>query len=312
MFCIITPIFDDALRAVNLLIKDLEKQTFKDFVHVLVSNGSSPKIFDNLAHSERVQYIELPHQNTIETFDLVRNLGKRRNYCIKNIVADRYFFFDADLLITENTFLEKVKEAHDKADIIISKVEAYNYILPFGLLQKGQIDIANYSFSRAIAEKYDYPTDCDGDVANDFRFYDKIRNESHYFLNLVFGKKDGRNIYETVSRRHRQDFFLKKDIKKTILFTADVPDYGRNYYSLEVLQKIVETVRLPIPVYHKETKVKEINKWRIEDNKLVVEDMGLLNDFELICKKSGYIDEDEFFHVQDIENVEGVLCGRIY
>jgi len=315
MFCIITPIFDDALRAANLLIKDLDRQTYKDFVHVLVSNGHSHKIQANLAKRERVQYIELPYENTIEIFDLVSNLGRRRNYCIKNIKADRYFFFDADLLLTDDTFLEKVNAVHDKADVIISKViisknENHTYILPTGT-RKGQIDIANYSFSKAIAEKYDYPTLCDADIANDFRFYDKIRNESHHYLDVVYAIKDGRKVYETVSMRFVNDNYAKKEMK-SVLFQANLPDCDRNYYTLDVLRKIVRIVRLPIPLYHKGNKIREIRKWFIEGNQLIAEGVSHFEDFSFMGKKIGYMDEDEFFHVQDVETVEGVSCARIY
>ena len=42
--CVITPVFDPARASVELLIEDLMRQTFGDFVHVMVSNGSSPEV----------------------------------------------------------------------------------------------------------------------------------------------------------------------------------------------------------------------------------------------------------------------------
>lgn len=207
MFCIITPVFDAAFLAVDGLINDLKEQTFKDFKQILVSNGESKIIKKNVdrANDPRFIYLEYPFEKTISLEEVVTNIAKRRNYGIENCVADRYFFFDADLLLTNKGFLEKVSELHNQADVIISKVSmGLLEVLPKTPIQKGAIDIANYSFSRKMAERYKYPTDYnlrDTGIANDWRFYEQMKDESHYFNDMIYAKKDGRAAYRNLSAR---------------------------------------------------------------------------------------------------------------
>lgn len=204
MFCIITPVFEDAFRATKLLIKDLKKQTCQDFKHILISNGVSKEFTNLVRDNDRLVHIEFDFEPTPDIFKLLVNLGKRRNYCLKHFDADRFFFFDADLLVTDSTFFEQIAEVHDKADIILSKTIVSGHIFPEHPIQKCKIDISNYSFSNKIAKKYDYPTDCTDDIANDWRFYERIKSESHYELDLVYAKKDGRSMYENLSKVYQR------------------------------------------------------------------------------------------------------------
>jgi hypothetical protein len=202
-FCIITPIFDGAAKATNLLIQDLQQQSYKNYCHVLISNGPSPEIKSLATIDERILYVELPQEDTTLPTNLSINIGKRRHHCIKNIEAIRYFFFDADLKITDIKFLEKIKEIHEQADVILARIEYKEKFLPIKPYSKGRIDIANYSFSSHIAKKYNYPTE--PGMANDFRFYDSMRNEKHYLKVLpVYATKDGRPLYKTVSTLHKE------------------------------------------------------------------------------------------------------------
>lgn len=208
MFCVITPIFDEAFRSVPGLIQDLKKQTYFDFQQILISNGPSPiikRIIDQ-ANDPRFIYTETPYEKTPKLEDILVNIAKRRNYALENFQGERYFFFDADLLVQSSNFFEVTVDIHGKADIIISKVQMPDsyFILPLQPIKHGHIDISNYSFSRKMAEKYKYPTDYPdlrNGIANDWRFYEQMINESHYFNDMIYAKKDGRNFYRNLSTR---------------------------------------------------------------------------------------------------------------
>ena len=43
-FCIVTPVYDPTLESLKLLIKELQGQTFGNFIHVMISNGKSKAI----------------------------------------------------------------------------------------------------------------------------------------------------------------------------------------------------------------------------------------------------------------------------
>lgn len=211
MFCVITPIFDDTFKATSGLIQDLKEQTCPNFQHILISNGSSPIIqkIVNKADDPRFIYVEAPYESTPTLERLLINIAKRRNYAIENFKSERYFFFDADLLVQAKNFFAVMVDIHDKADIIISKIlMPNNAIYPFAL-QMGFIDIANYSFSKRMAEKYKYPTDYPNfnqRIANDWRFYEQMKDESHYFNDMCYAKKDGRHFYRNISTRYQAEW----------------------------------------------------------------------------------------------------------
>jgi hypothetical protein len=206
MFCIITPIFDEAFQATSGLIQDLKEQTYKDFQHVFISNGGSPIIekIVKKAQDSRFIYAEYPKEETKNLESILVNIARRRNYTIANFKADRYFYFDADLLILEKTFLEVIAGLHDTAEIIISKVYLNDFILPFKPIKIGGIDIANYCFSKSIADRYDYPTEYDitKGIANDWKFYDIIKKESQCFNDMCYARKDGRQLYRNLSAKY--------------------------------------------------------------------------------------------------------------
>lgn len=204
MFIIITPVFDGCCASVGLLVQDLLRQTYTDFQQILISNGSSLMIKELIdkVNDNRFKYEEYyPFEETPTAPKLIENLGKRRNYCLKKFDAERYFFFDADLKVINDEFFSKIKEVHDKADIILSKVFCHGRILPEMPIKKGNIDIANYSFSRKIAKKYDYPMEYEQktDISFDWRFYSKIKNEGNFFSDILYAHKDGHNSYKNLS-----------------------------------------------------------------------------------------------------------------
>lgn len=204
MFCVITPVFDGCTESVNLLIQDLLRQSYPNFQQVLISNGPSTRIKELVekVNDNRIIYKEYyPQEETSTPPKLIENIGKRRNQCMSSFDADRYFFFDADLKILDDGFFDKISKVHDKADIIISKIMCYGRILPEMPIKKGHIDLANYSFSRKIAQKYSYPTVYEQatDISFDWRFYAKIKNEGNYFTDILYAHKDGHNSYQNLS-----------------------------------------------------------------------------------------------------------------
>jgi len=210
MFCIITPVFDEAFAAVPGLLQDLKDQTYKNFKHILISNGASP-IIKNIviaANDDRFIYVETPYEETPKLETILVNIAKRRNYAIENFKSERYFFFDADLLVYAHNFLDVVAGVHDKADVILSKILFKGLIeLPIFPIVKGKIDIANYSFSRKMAEKYKYSTcyNLKNGIANDWAFYEQMKDESHYFNDMCYAKKDGRALYRNLSTRYTSE-----------------------------------------------------------------------------------------------------------
>lgn len=207
-FCIITPVFDGCCSAASLLINSLQNQSYKSFIQILISNGSSQNI-KNLIDDERFIYHEYPIENTPTVSQLIENLGKRRNYCLKNYEADRYFFFDADLALIDNEFFYKINELHHKADVIVSRIKLENWELPVLPIRKGCIDIANYSISNNMAKKYNYPTQYDKayDIAFDWRFFSQFKDESLLFSDILFAIKNGNNHYKTVSQMFTKKWF---------------------------------------------------------------------------------------------------------
>ena len=111
-FCIVTPVFDPALTAIKTLIADLQDQTFADFKHVLISNGRSPKIANLInkinKKDQRFIYDEITQEKILTSVDLLKNLGKRREFSLKKYIARRYLFFDADLKIIDKHFFAKL------------------------------------------------------------------------------------------------------------------------------------------------------------------------------------------------------------
>jgi len=208
-FIIITPVFDPAVSSLRLLIEDLQKQTFADFKHISLSNGVSERV-KHLIHGvwledKRFVYYELPEEKTQSGVDILINLGKRREYALKEFDGERYIFMDADLKLLDEDYLKKLHKAHvdTHKDIILTLVKLNkDIILPKFPIGYSHIDMANFTFSYAIAKKYNYPTDYDASVGigNDYRFFERISNEENtIILNFVSSMKDGYKNYKGVT-----------------------------------------------------------------------------------------------------------------
>ncbi len=198
------------------MIQDLKEQTYTKFQHVFVSNGKSPLIerIIGKVNDLRFVYVEAPYEKTSGLVEILSNIAKRRNYCLENFEADRYFFFDADLYVKDSNFLQGIADIHNKADVIVSKIWMQlvpEITLPIHPIKRGNIDIANYSFSKNIRDKYKYPTDYprlqEEGIGNDWRFYESLENESHYFNDTIYAIKDGRKLYRNLSTRY---YFSKR------------------------------------------------------------------------------------------------------
>ena len=207
--CIITPTFDPALDSAKCLISDFQNQTFGNFCHVLISNGESPltKQFIDELQDDRFIYSEVPFRPASTQKDLVCSISERREYCLKKYNAERYLFLNADLMILDNEYFDKLYQAHPEADILITQVRPRlnrGSILPKYPIRLGRIDASNFSVSRRIAKCCLWPTDYNPlfGIANDYRFFQSLEGaHSIKLLPFISAVKDGNNkgSYQQIS-----------------------------------------------------------------------------------------------------------------
>lgn len=213
--CLITPVFDPVLESLTKLVAAVKKQTLGDFTHVMVSNGPSPAIKEfsaKIARDDpRFIYDEIEEEPTGDSIAILLNLGKRRNYAMKKYEAARYLFLDSDLKILDNDYFRKLHVAHAeiKRDVFVTQVQyagrSRMVTLPIFPIQHGRLDIANYCFTRAIAETYNYPTDYIG-VFNDYRFFSMIATEHNTaILDFVSAERDGNASHTRLSESYREE-----------------------------------------------------------------------------------------------------------
>jgi hypothetical protein len=206
--CIITPVFDPLRK----LVGELKSQTYGDFFHVMISNGSSPRIKEFVRNlrkkDERFIYAETEKEIINNPKELLINLGKRREYCLKKYNAKRYVFLDADIKLVDNDYFLKLYRAHKeiKRDILITLTKlchkAIEITFPIFPIEPGHIDMANFTFAKKIAKHYSYPQDYNKNISygNDYRFFSAIsREDNTAVLNFVSAVRDGNNSYVRVS-----------------------------------------------------------------------------------------------------------------
>lgn len=211
--CVITPVFDGAIESVKLLVQDLQRQSFSDFLVVFISNGPSPKIKRYVAtlslSDARFVFEARPFTPTKDYRVLLANLGRRREYALKKYVASRYVFLDADLKLLDVHYFAKLYMADllTHKPVICTQVVVpgpQKHILPIFPIQLGRIDMANFSFSRELAQTMPYPTDYDPTygIGNDYRFFKSINQPNNtLFLECVSAEKNGHATYTTISNR---------------------------------------------------------------------------------------------------------------
>ncbi len=221
--CIITPIFDPALESVRKLVNELKSQSYGNFFQVMISNGPSPRIKEFVSDvgkkDARFIYNEIEEEIINNPKELLINLGKRREYCLKKYDAERYVFLDADVKLIDNDYFRKLHKAHKeiKRDILITQTKlchkAIEITFPIFPITPGHIDMANFTFSKKIAKNYSYPQDYDESVSygNDYRFFSMIsREDNTAVLNFVSAIRDGNNSYIRVSELLFKERLIKK------------------------------------------------------------------------------------------------------
>jgi len=219
--CIITPVFDPALESIRKLANELKSQTYRNFFQVMISNGPSPRIKEFVSDlrekDKRFIYDEIEEEIINNSQELLINLGKRREYCLKRYDAERYVFLDADIKLIDNAYFLKIYKAHNeiKRDILITLIKIFHQgrelTLPIFPIMCGHIDMANFTFTKRIARKFSYPTDYDPGIGigNDYRFFSVISNEDNTaVLNFVSAIRDGNNSY-----RRFTELFLEEQRK---------------------------------------------------------------------------------------------------
>jgi len=221
--CIITPVFDPALEAVRKLVNELQSQTYGNFFQIMISNGPSPRIKEFVSDvgkkDGRFIYDEIEEEIINNSRELLINLGKRREYCLKKYNAERYVFLDADVKLIDNDYFLKLHKAHKevKRDILITLIKlchkAIEITFPIFPIKPGHIDMANFTFSKIIAKNYSYPQDYGGSVSygNDYKFFSLISKEDNTaVLNFVSAIRDGNNSYIRVSELLFKEQLIKK------------------------------------------------------------------------------------------------------
>ncbi len=219
--CIITPVFDPAYESVCKLVGELNSQTYGRFFQVMISNGPSPRIkefvIDLRKKDARFIYDEMAEEIVNNSKELLSNLGKRREYCLKKYNAERYVFLDADVKLTDNDYFLKLYKAHKeiKRDVLLTLVKMRHlgseFTLPIFPITYGHIDMANFSFSKRIAKRFSYPTDFDPSIGigNDYRFFSRISSEDNTaLLNFFSAIRDGNSSYRRVT-----ELFLEEEKK---------------------------------------------------------------------------------------------------
>ncbi|MEI8339000.1 MAG: DegT/DnrJ/EryC1/StrS family aminotransferase, partial [bacterium] len=198
-FCIITPVFDPAFISLKKLIIDLKGQTYKNFIHVLVSNGNSPLIESYVAKlnktDDRFIYVETIQELTVSFEEIMVNSGKRRDFCLQYFNAKWYHFLDTDTHITENSYLAKlyVVQKLITTNIMLVKTKYHGTTYPIDPIDvEGHITIVNYCFSKSVAKRNHYPTNYkDGDLSNDFKYWLKISKNQKVTILDVQGTTEG-------------------------------------------------------------------------------------------------------------------------
>ena len=210
--CVITPVFDPGFESLCKLIIALKRQTCGRFIHVMISNGPSPRTREMVNHLNeqdlRFIYDEIEEEALPGPVEILVNLGKRREYCLKKYNADRYVFLDADARICDDDYFKKLFKAHKEIqrDVLITLVQMYagqpDIILPKLPIMVGHIDMANFTFSQRIAKNYSYPTDFDSSmgISNDYRFFSRIATEDNTaLLNFLSVVRDGNSTYKRLT-----------------------------------------------------------------------------------------------------------------
>lgn len=222
-FGIITPVFDGCLESLELLHKELTDQTHKKWIWMLCSNGFSEKIskFIEKKNSLRSKifasfgietchlvYVYTKYEKTKNLYDLLKNLGMRRNFCLNQINADYVFMIDADAKILDEKMFQIIdsKLEKNRKNICIYKIfhkrARRGKILPIFPIEYGDIDALNFCVKASFAKTIGYPTSINREmIGNDYWYFKRAYDASegdYLFIDKIFGEHNGNNRYECV------------------------------------------------------------------------------------------------------------------
>lgn len=210
-FGIITPVFDGCLESLELLYKDFELQTHKDWVWLLCSNKFSEKL-SRFADSKgktknRIIYLNTNYEDEKGPFNTIANIGQRRDFCLRQIDADYIFMIDADAKILDKNMFQLINSELDQnaRSICIYRIIHEEFgLLPLFPIMYGRIDLLNFCVKASLARKVGYPTTVNLQMpANDFWFFSRVFescNGDFVFLDRTFCEHNGNNRYRNAAR----------------------------------------------------------------------------------------------------------------
>jgi hypothetical protein len=187
----------------------------------MCSNGRSDKIEKFVQDKNRVltgdlrnvarRYIRRPYPQIIYTpmeyeevsdsYDLLANVGKRRDMCIRTVDADYIFMIDADAKILDKNMFSIINSELKKnsRSICVYKINHEVGVLPMFPIDYGRIDMLNFCIRADVARKVGYPTTVNREkVGNDYWYFDRAYRHTSgdmVFIDKVFGQHNGNNTY---------------------------------------------------------------------------------------------------------------------
>jgi hypothetical protein len=223
-FGIITPVFDGCLDSLELLFKDLAGQTYTNWVWMLCGNGYSSKMESFVRQKSRVLdaglknviwrslglpvpsiiYLHTDHEELTDAYALLANIGKRRDICLKQIIADYIFMIDADAKLLGNDMFQAIRRELERThkDICIYKIIHEIGVLPIFPIGYAHIDMLNFCVKASLAKKVGYPTTVKPEAAgNDYWYFDSAYKASagdYIFIDRIFGQHNGNNSYKNL------------------------------------------------------------------------------------------------------------------
>jgi hypothetical protein len=202
---------------------------------MLCSNGHSKKISqfvdrkDNILRSlkSKIVYLHTEYEELHNAFSLLANIGKRRDYCIRQLETDYILLIDADAKILDSRMFEIINAEFESepSEIYIYKIKfSETQELPIFPIRHGTIDTLNYCISTKLAKKVGYPTTINSEeYGNDFWFFNRCLNASnanYIFIDRLFCQYNGNNTYvnlQTLIGSHD-----KKNIRDKLLISLKV------------------------------------------------------------------------------------------
>jgi len=232
-FGIITPVFDGCLESLELLYQELGLQTHTDWVWMLCSNGFSEKLSrfvhannnnlssrgltNSLQRKCQLVYVYTDYEEEESVFSLLRNIGKRRDFCIRHMNTDYIFMIDADAKILDRRMFETISSELERnpRSICIYKVIHEDGVLPIFPIGYGRIDMLNFCVKGSLAREVGYPTTVKPEApGNDFWYFDRAYKASggdYIFIDKVFCQHNGNNRYVSLLNLLRREIHAREE-----------------------------------------------------------------------------------------------------